>query len=154
MASAYQLSGEILRVGDDALALQPDPIGVGVEVLDVLLGRVGDLGRLDPGLLEAILGLAARLCGDLLGGLMGALQDPRDLLAHPLQSTPDGGLRGPRRLELGHEPTGLAHVLVHGHAVIPAQGAGEVGIHERKGIFRQGLKGPGDLRKDRVLGRC
>jgi hypothetical protein len=148
------LGGEILGVGDDALALQPDPVGVGVQVADALLGSVGDLRRLGARLLQPVLGLAARLGRDLLRGLVGALQDPRDLLPDALQRPAHRCLRGPRGLQLGDKLAGLAHVVVHGHAVIPAQGGGEVGVHERERVLGEGFQRPGDLRENRVLGRC
>ena len=136
-----ELAGEILGVGDDPLALQPDPVGVGVQVLDPLLGVLGDLCGLDARLREPILGLAARLRGDLLGRLVRALQDPRDLLAHPLERPAHRRLRRPRRLQLGHEPAGLAHVLVNGHAVVPAQHGWEVSVDDRERIDGSASRG-------------
>ena len=53
-----QLLGELPRVVDDPVALDPDPVGVGVEVLDPLVGAGDDLRRLDPRVLEPVLGLA------------------------------------------------------------------------------------------------
>ncbi len=74
------------------MTLDPDPVRVGVQILDPLV-RVGDdLGRLFARVLEAILGLRSRLCGDLLGGRVRALQNARDLLADPLERLADRGL--------------------------------------------------------------
>ena len=58
LGQGQQLRGQIAGVVDDPVALDPDPVGVGVEVLDPLLRRGGDLGRLGAGLLEPVLGLA------------------------------------------------------------------------------------------------
>src|SRR5581483_7700547 len=88
-----QLPRQILRVLDDPLTLGPDPVDLGVEVLDPLPGAAGDLRRLLPRPLEPVLRLAARLRRDLGGSLVRPLEDRRDLLADALERPPDGGLR-------------------------------------------------------------
>ena len=75
-----QLARQLPRVLDDPQALGPDPVGVGVQLLDAVLGRGGDLRGLVARELEPVLGLAARLAGDLLDGLVRPLEDARDLL--------------------------------------------------------------------------
>ncbi len=51
-----ELLGQFAGVVDDPVALDPDPVGIGVELLDPLVRRDDDLGRLDPRLLEPVLG--------------------------------------------------------------------------------------------------
>ena len=134
------------------MALGPDPVGVGVEVLDLLLGAGHELGSPRCGPLEPILGLAARLSGDLLGGLVGALEDPRDLLADPLERPADRRLGRPRRLQLGDELAGLLHVRVDREAVISAQRDRKMRRRDdRHRIVRQRRQRSGDLLQDRVL---
>jgi hypothetical protein len=73
VGEARELARELARVLDDLLALSPDPVGLGVEVLEPLLGGSGDPRRLAARLLEAILRLAARLRRDRLGGVVRPL---------------------------------------------------------------------------------
>ena len=75
------------------MALDPDPVGVRVQILDPLVSGGDDLRRLDPRVLEPVLALAARLGRDLLGRLVRALEDAGDLLADALERPADRRLR-------------------------------------------------------------
>ena len=71
-----ELGCELTGILDDPQPLGPDPIGVSVEILDPLHAGGRDIEGLLTRLLEPILGLAPGLGGDLLSGVVGALQDP------------------------------------------------------------------------------
>ncbi len=104
------------------------------------------------GLLEPVLGLTARLRGDLLGRIVRSLQDPRDLLADALQRAPDRGLGRPRRLQFGDQLAGLLDIGVDRDAVIAAQRHREVDVcRERHRIVWQRRQRRGDLLDDGVL---
>src|SRR5579875_3380009 len=77
LGQRQQLTRQILRVLDDPVALGPDAVGLGIELLEPPLGVGDDLSGLLAGALEAILGLAARLGGDLGRRLMRALENAR-----------------------------------------------------------------------------
>ena len=145
------MAGELAGVVDDPAALDPDPIGVGVQVLDPLLRRGDDLGRFDSGRLEAVLGLGAGLPSDLFSRFVGALKNARDLLANPLQGPAHGGLGRARGLKLGHELTGPLHVGIHGDPVITPQRVREVSVDHGDRVVGEGVERGGDLLKDRVL---
>ena len=53
-----QLAGELARVFDDREPLSPDPVRVGVQILQPLDGRGRDLRSLLTGDLEPVLGLS------------------------------------------------------------------------------------------------
>ena len=137
------------------MPLGPDPIGLRVELLHTPFGVGGEPDRLLSRPVEAVLGVASRLRGYLGGGLMRALEDPGDLLAHALQGPPHGGLGRARRLQLGDELTGLAYVCVDREAVIAAKGERELDVgdggHRIVWKRRQRL---GDLLQDGVLYGC
>ena len=124
-----------------------------VQVLDLLLGAGQKRSRLVAGHLEPVLGLAARLRGDLRGRLVGSLEDPRHLLPHPLERPADRRLRRARRLQLGNELTGLLHVRVDGEAVVAPQRDREMHVGDfRHQIVRERRQRRGDLLQDGVLG--
>ena len=80
-----------------------------------------ELLALALGLLEPVVGLRARARGDLLGGLVRALEDVAGLLADLVEGMPDGRLGRGRHLELGDQAAHPLHVAVHGGAVVAAQ---------------------------------
>jgi len=92
LGEGEQLRGQIAGVVDDAVALNPDPVGVGIEVPDPLGRPRGDLGPFDPRVLKAILGFPTRLRGDHLRRLVSPLQDPGNLLPDALEGPAYGGL--------------------------------------------------------------
>ena len=88
-----QLPSEVARVGDDPLALAPDPIGVDIELVDTLFGHRRDVRRVSLGLLTVLVGLALRGRDDLVGRVIGLLEKVGDLVADPLERAADGRVR-------------------------------------------------------------
>jgi hypothetical protein len=80
-----QLRGELAGVFDDAQALGPDSVCLGIEVLDLPLTGGRDLRGLLASHDKPVFGLSPRLRRDLLGGLVRALEKPRDLLPDALE---------------------------------------------------------------------
>ena len=85
----------------------------------------------------------AVICSD---GLVGALQNARDLLPEPLERSAHRRLRGAGGVELGHELTGLLHVGIDREPVVAAHGDREVGVHDdRHRVIGQGCERRSDL---------
>ena len=91
--------------------------------------------------------------GDLAGRVVGALEDPRHLLADPLERSADRRVGRAGRLQLGDELARLLHVGVDGEPVVPAQRGREVDVgHGRNGVVGQRRERRGDLLHQRVFG--
>ena len=103
-----------------------------------LLGGRRDPRASLPRHFEAILGLAARLRGDLLGGVVRALEDPGDLLADALERAAHGRLGRPRGLQLGDELAGPLDVGVDRDPVVAAQDDREVDVGSDPAPGRRG----------------
>src|SRR2546423_344467 len=83
---------------------------------------------------SAVVGLRPRARGDLVGGLVGALEDALRLLAHLVESVPDRGLWRAADLELGDDAVHLLHVCVDGVSVVAAQHDREARIADGRDV--------------------
>ena len=129
--------GQLAGVLDDPVALRPDPVGLGVRSSSRTRSSaaVTIWARLQAGSFEPVLGLAARLGGDLRCRVVGALEDPRHLLPHPLERSANGRVGRTGRLQLGDELARLLHVRVDGESVVPAQHGRKIDVgHARNGV--------------------
>jgi ethylmalonyl-CoA mutase len=85
-----QLARQIACVGDDALALAPDAIGVQIELVHALLGDGRHVSGVARGLLAMVVSLALRRGDDLVGRVVRLLEDVCDLVADAFQSGANG----------------------------------------------------------------
>ena len=133
-----QLRRELARVLHDAQPLGPDPVGLGVEVLDPLFAGGRDLRQPLGGRPQA--GPRPRAgTGSLSARRSRArVEDPGDLLSDSLERSADSGVGRAGGLDLGHELARLLDVRVDREPVIAAERDREVRIS-------------GDL--DRVIGQ-
>ena len=107
------LVGELADVLEQALALLPEQAGVDHDLLGVLVGLATDDLRLALGALDPALGLSARAGGDLVGGLVGALEDAGRLLTDLVEGSLHDGLAALATLKLAQQRDHLLHELVH-----------------------------------------
>ncbi len=80
-----QLAGQVAGVGDDPLALSPDPVGVEVELMQALFGQRGYVGRVAPGSLALLGRLTLGLGHDFAGRVVGLFEYGRNLVADTLE---------------------------------------------------------------------
>jgi hypothetical protein len=80
-----QRVGDAAHLLDEAGALTPDGVDVGLQLAQPLLGLLDDRPRLLLGAADPVVGLGARAAGGLLRGLAGALEDRRRLVAHAVE---------------------------------------------------------------------
>ena len=80
-----QRGGDVAHVIDQAAALGPHGVGLGVKLAELALGVLGHRHRVRRGVRDAPVGLCLRAPGDLSRLLMGHLEDRARLLAHALE---------------------------------------------------------------------
>ena len=104
-----------------------DKRGVGESQGSCCPGDNGHFNLLSADVAGAVAALASRadVRADRIG-LMGASQDRRDLLPHPLERPADRCLRGTRSGELGDQVRGLPHILINRLPVVSPQHDREV----------------------------
>src|ERR671914_1636096 len=112
------LVGELAHVFDQALAVLPEAPALRDDLLGVGIGLAAHGVGLALGTLDAALGLAAGAGGDLLGRLVGPLEDAARLLADLVERALYDALTGLGGLELGDELRDVGHVAVHDLAVV------------------------------------
>jgi hypothetical protein len=97
-------------------------------VLGLAVRAGAQLLRLALGLLDALVGPRAGAVGDLVGGLVCALEQFARLLAHLAERVADGGLWRGGDLELGDQPVDLFDVAVDRPSVVAAEPDREVDV--------------------------
>ena len=93
-------------------------------------GLRANLIGLPYALLQPVVGTGTGAGGDLLGGLVRALEDPAGLIGDLLERVPDRRFRRRGDLQLRDHPVHLLDVAIDGVAVISPQGDREVDVPE------------------------